>query len=444
MNLKNDKNYTYRNIWKIALPIIIGSAAQDLLLLADTAFIGRLGPVPLGAVAIGGLFYLAFVMAGWGFGIGIQVIIARRFGEGKTRQIERILQHSFLIMFLFAMLFLLSGLLTSKYLLPGFISSPDIAIQSQTFIDTRVWGFFAAMSNVVFRAYFVGTADTKIISISTLIMALTNCILDYFLIFGIWIFPQMGIKGSALASVIAEHLGTTVFLIYFLSKHPSKVFKHNMQFSPKIFKNIFRVSTPMLFQSALSFITWFIFFVFVEKMGEIPLAVSNIVRSIYIFMLMPIMGLASAANSLTSFAIGRLQPQAVKIIAQRAILLGWTGVFILVVPLIIFTRQVIEIYTHSNILIESTIPTMKIVMAASFSIAFGLILFQMLSGTGNTQIALGIELIVIVIYLLLTYILSYYNAPIAIVWSVEIFYGMALGIISLLFFKFKGTKGKLI
>jgi putative MATE family efflux protein len=267
LNLKNDKNYTYRNIWKIALPIIIGSAAQDLLLLADTAFIGRLGPVPLGAVAIGGLFYLAFVMAGWGFGIGIQVIIARVLAR-KNPAIERILQHSFLIMFLFAMLFLLSGLLTSKYLLPGFISSPDIAIQSQTFIDTRVWGFFAAMSNVVFRAYFVGTADTKIISISTLIMALTNCILDYFLIFGIWIFPQMGIKGSALASVIAEHLGTTVFLIYFLSKHPSKVFKHNMQFSPKSLK-YFRVSTPMLFQSALSFINCFIFFVFVEKMGEI-------------------------------------------------------------------------------------------------------------------------------------------------------------------------------
>ena len=107
MEIGLDKTYSYQNIWKIAFPIIIGSAAQDLLLLADTAFLGHLGSVPLGAAAIGGLFYLTLVMAAWGFGIGIQILVARRYGEGQIHEIEQIIKHSFVILLGFAIIFLI-------------------------------------------------------------------------------------------------------------------------------------------------------------------------------------------------------------------------------------------------------------------------------------------------------------------------------------------------
>ena len=72
---------TYREILLIAYPIIIGSVAQNLLNITDTAFLGRVGPIALGAGAIGGVFYLVAAMLAWGFGIGTQIIIARRKGE---------------------------------------------------------------------------------------------------------------------------------------------------------------------------------------------------------------------------------------------------------------------------------------------------------------------------------------------------------------------------
>ncbi|MBU1370212.1 MAG: MATE family efflux transporter, partial [Bacteroidetes bacterium] len=76
-------NITYKRIWSIAYPIILGSVAQNFINVTDTAFLGRVGEIALGASAIGGMFYLIFIMLGLGFGTGAQIIISRRFGEGN-------------------------------------------------------------------------------------------------------------------------------------------------------------------------------------------------------------------------------------------------------------------------------------------------------------------------------------------------------------------------
>ncbi len=105
---------TYREIWLIAYPIIIGSVAQNLLNITDTAFLGRVGPVALGAGAIGGIFYLTSAMLAWGFGIGTQIIIARRKGEQSYSEIGRTFQHGFyfqlpLALVLFSLMQFFSG-----------------------------------------------------------------------------------------------------------------------------------------------------------------------------------------------------------------------------------------------------------------------------------------------------------------------------------------------
>ena len=76
----------YSRIWQIAYPIILGSIAQNLINFTDTAFLGRVGEIALGAGALGGLFYLAVIMLGLGFSTGAQIIIARRTSTPKDRR----------------------------------------------------------------------------------------------------------------------------------------------------------------------------------------------------------------------------------------------------------------------------------------------------------------------------------------------------------------------
>ena len=73
--------YTYKEIWIIAYPILISLIMEQLIGMTDTAFLGRVGEVELGASAIAGVYYLAIFMMAFGFSIGAQILIARRNGE---------------------------------------------------------------------------------------------------------------------------------------------------------------------------------------------------------------------------------------------------------------------------------------------------------------------------------------------------------------------------
>ncbi|MEK7720716.1 MAG: MATE family efflux transporter [Bacteroidota bacterium] len=70
-----------KEIWQISGPIMISLLAQNIVGVTDTAFLGRVGEVELGASAIGGVFYLILFMVGFGFTTGVQILVARRYGE---------------------------------------------------------------------------------------------------------------------------------------------------------------------------------------------------------------------------------------------------------------------------------------------------------------------------------------------------------------------------
>ncbi len=94
---------TNKTIWNIAYPIILGSLAQTLITLTDTAFLGRVSEVALGASAMAGIYYYVFSTLAWGFSIGIQIIVARRLGEGKLNRIGVVFEHGLCFVFLLSM-----------------------------------------------------------------------------------------------------------------------------------------------------------------------------------------------------------------------------------------------------------------------------------------------------------------------------------------------------
>ena len=90
-------NSGYRDIWQMAYPVMLGSAAITVLNITDTIYLGRVGEVELGASALGGVFYFVMVMIGVAVGIGTQIQIARRAGEKIHGAIGEIFDHSLYI-----------------------------------------------------------------------------------------------------------------------------------------------------------------------------------------------------------------------------------------------------------------------------------------------------------------------------------------------------------
>ena len=77
------QTYSNRQIWDITLPIFLSLLAQNVINVTDTAFLGRVGEVELGASAMGGLYYSCIFTVAFGFSTGSQIIIGRRNGERR-------------------------------------------------------------------------------------------------------------------------------------------------------------------------------------------------------------------------------------------------------------------------------------------------------------------------------------------------------------------------
>ena len=437
----------YKEIWRIAYPIILGSIVQNIISVTDTAFLGRVGEIELGAAAIGGVFYLTLIMLGFGFSIGSQIIVARRFGENNNKQIGVVIEHSHYFLIVLAILIISVMQWAMKPIFEAVLESDDIQTASVSYFQYRIFGLFFAFINYGFRAFYIGIARTRIITWTTVFMAITNVFFDYALIFGNFGFPELGISGAAIASVIAE-VSAMIFFIFFTLKFVDLKFFNLFRFKKfdfAILKRIFTVAFPMMMQNFISFTGWFFFFLFVEKMGERPLAISNVIRSIYVVMLIPIWGFTSATNTLVSFLIGRDRKDEVIPLIFKILKICIAGVSGLVLLNMLFPEVVLSIYTNNQILIQEALPTLYVVSIAALFLTVGFVIFSGVSGTGMTKVSFLIETSVIVFYVLYTYVMVNLKSPkIEYVWTVEIFYGSIIGIISFLYMKYGNWQNKKI
>jgi len=134
--------YTNRNIWNVSYPIFLSLLAQNVINVTDTAFLGRVGEVELGASAMGGLYYICAFTIAFGFSTGSQIVIGRRNGEGRYDQIGPVMiQGVFFLLSLAAILFLFSRFFAGD-VMRVLISSDAILNATEEFLDWRVFGFF--------------------------------------------------------------------------------------------------------------------------------------------------------------------------------------------------------------------------------------------------------------------------------------------------------------
>lgn len=417
--------YTYRDIWKISYPIIIGLVAQNIMLVIDTAFLGRVSEITLGAAAIGGVFYLCMVMLGTGFAIGAQIMIGRRNGEANYSSIGKVFDHTQIFLALLAVIlwFLLN--FAAPAFLRFFISSQAILSESLIFINYRQYGLLFGFLVLGFNSLYVGNTLTKVLTLSTFVMATVNIILDYLLIFGHYGFPEMGIAGAALATNIAELCTFCFYLIWALARKDDVYFKlfHFRKPDFTLLRSLLNLAVPVMFQYFFSFSAWFVFFLIIEQIGETALAASNITRSVYMVLMIPVWGLSASVNTLVSNTIGRKQHQMVMPLIYKVLFIGTIITVVLIQIILFFPYPIVSFYTDSPEIIAATIPLLRVISIALIAFSFGMILFNGLSGTGKTMLALKIEILSILFYLLTALFLAFFlKAPASVVWMVEIVY----------------------
>jgi len=426
--------YSNKRILRISAPLLFSLLAQNILQVIDTAFLGRVGEVELGASALAGGLYIAIFTLGFGFSMGSQILIGRRNGEQNYRQIGEIVIQGILFLSMLAAVLIPLMSFASRHWLPLLFESEHIAEAVTEYLVWRIFGIFFAFANVMFRAFFMGIAQTKVLTWNAIVMALVNIVLDYALIFGNLGMPKMGIGGAALASVIAEIASMLFFVIYLLMKNIDfKKYGFNIiRLRWPVMKRILDISVFMMIQNVVSIGTWMLFFLFIENyLGERPLAVANIVRSFYMILTIPANALSATTNTLVSNTIGAGRRDEVVSLVKRICRMSFAIIVVVALCVAIFPKAVIAIYTNDPSLIDDTVIPLYVLLSALPFYSVGGALFSAVSGTGNTRTALVFELVTMVFYVSYMWlIIVHLRSSVAIAWTTEHLYWIFLLIMS--------------
>ncbi|MEQ8908924.1 MAG: MATE family efflux transporter [Vicingaceae bacterium] len=437
----------YRNIWQVSYPIILGGVAQNIVNVTDTAFLGRVNLVALGAAGNAGIFYFVLMVVGLGFSIGCQIIMGRRNGEKNYAVIGELFSQGMIFLLPLALLLFFFVQFVSPLILAQVTASPDILAASNEYLGFRSYGILFAFANFIFIAFYTGITKTKVLTYATFLQAGVNVILDYALIFGHFGLPEMGIKGAALASVFSELTALGFFLYYSRYRINYKqyaLFQWVGLKGKKVYKLV-KVSSPVMLQNFIALGAWLVFFMIVEQMGEKELAASHIVRSIYMVLMIPLFGFSSATSTLVSNLIGEGAISMVSTLVKRIMFLSLTCTLVFLPVILLFPDQMSGIYTNDPSLIKACRPVLYVISAAMFLFSVAYVSFSAVVGTGKTKISLLIEFISISIYLLGAYWIAVVSdASLPLAWMSEFIYFGLMGGLASLYLKFGNWKSTVL
>lgn len=436
---------SYKHICKITLPVLVSLLVEYLIGFTDTAYLGRVGETELAASALAGTYYIIIYMIGFGFSIGAQVLIARYNGSGQYSRTGEVFTQGTIFLLLVATLLFTLSYLYSPIVLRFLIDSEQVYQATISYLSWRIYGFFFSFIIVMFRAFLIGTVNTKILTINSIVMVITNIVLNYILIFGRLGFPALGIAGAAIASSISEAVAFIFFVIYTRLKFDYQKYGLFQSYSinTNVLKKVLGVSVWVMIQHGLVFGGWFVFFITVEHLGERSLATTNIVRNISSFLFLFVQAFASVNSSLVGNLIGEGKSNEVMKLCRKVILLCYTFVLPVVLFIVICPNLVLRVFTDNIELITHSIPSL-LVMLSSYLIAVPtFVWFCAVSGTGNTLSSLWIAIISLVVYIGYISIISTYIPNLMLLWTSEHIYFSGLLILSLYFllcYNWKRTK----
>lgn len=397
---------TNRDIIKLAAPISLAMLIPQVSFMTDTAFLGRLGEQELAVNGMAGIFYLILAMVGHGLTSGIQVQMSRRAGENNYIGLAKTLTNGVMLCVVFSIILMMVAFTLGPLIFNATLHDATNARLSSDYLAMRAWGIPFLMLLQLANSFYIATGQSKYLIHGSLIGNAVNIVLDYMLIFGIWIMPEMGLLGAALASVIAEvAFCIAMYSIFYIKKMQVKfpIFSTS-KFDFPLAKRSFVIAAPLIVQFLFSIGGWQIFFIFVEHLGTRELAASQILRSVIGIAGIGLWALATACNTMVSNVIGQKKQRLVIPVALRIskVSLIYSGVLCLLLNL--FAYEFLSVYSNNAELITFAIPSLRIISISSIIMGIASIFFNAVMGTGNTRHNLLIEIFCVGSYIIYCYV----------------------------------------
>jgi MATE family multidrug resistance protein len=278
-----------------------------LVQLFDNAMVGKLGALPLAAVAFGGtIFFIVFIFV-MGISLGLTPLIGEKFTQGKFRQIAALFQNSLILYFLVGILaFIIQySCIPLMYHLNQPVEVVEMAIPYYKYL---AWSIIPYMLFGSFKQFLEGIGNTTVNMVIIISANLLNILFNWLLIYGNLGFPRMEAAGAGLATLISRICMPVFAIIYFISKQRIRRYFNyfsRQNFSLKHFKSLLSVGFPIGLQMFMEGAAFAFTSIMMGWLGTIAIAANQIAMTISNMAFMIVLGLGSAATIRVSHEYGR-------------------------------------------------------------------------------------------------------------------------------------------
>ena len=379
---------------KLTWPMILGMLGMVIFNLTDTYFIGKIGVDELAAIGFTFPVIMIIVSISMGMGIGTASLISRMIVSEKKSAVRQYAAHALALSVVIIIIFVIIGQLTIEPLFRLLGASPDILPLIKDYMVIWYWGMIFLVIPMVGNNIIRATGDTFTPGMIMVFSAIVNIILDPLLIFGIGPFPELGLKGAAIATVIARGIGMIITLYILIRRKKLLAFyvPGLVEFL-RTWKNILYIAGPAAISLLITPISIGVITRIIAEFGNEAVAAFGIIVRLEMLALLVIRALGSVMMIFAgqNWGLGN-KTRIFKGIKIASLFSVTWGVFVFIICL--FAAQVIAgIFSSNPDVIQITAGYLVIV---SFSYGFqGIMMMGMGTFNGINKPFIAFSMIVI-------------------------------------------------
>ncbi len=407
---KNPMEYEdlLRLILRMSFPVMLSMLVQSMYNITDSFFVAQFNEKALRATSLSYPIQIIIVAFGVGTGIGVNSLISRYQGEGRYDDANQVAMHGVILSILSWSIFLLFRFLLLEKFVTFFTKDPEVIEMGIEYLGL-VSGFsIFSLIQINIEKTIQGTGNTVLPMIIQLVGAATNIILDPIMIFGLFGFPQMGIRGAAIATLIGQAFGAALGLIFLFNKTNLRLKLNELKPSKKIVENIYEVGLPtILMQSVPAFITSILNLI-VIRYSEVAVSVLGIYLKLESFVMMPLFGLGQGILPIMGYNFGARNKDRVKGTLKYGFKIGLLIMALGLLLFQVFPRQLMGLFAETEEMVEMGVYTLRIISLGYVFASISVISTTLFQALGLGKLSLLITLLrSLIIVVPLAYIFSF-------------------------------------
>ena len=343
-------------IFNMSLPIMFSMLVMALYNIVDSIFVGKISVDALTAVSLAFPVQNLMVSFAVGTAVGVNALLSLRLGQKNQHDVNKTAMNGVFLSVVTWIVFAVAGTLISSSYLKSQTDNSSVIHLGEQYLEIILILCFGQFIGGMFDRLLQSTGRTFLSMISQLIGAIFNIIFDPILIFGLGPFPELGIKGAALATVLGQILGCLVSFILNISKNHDIQFKFsNILPNKKIIAQIYRVAVPAILMSSItSVVTYFLNLIFkgIENGGDNAITVYGIYFKLNSFIFMPVFGLNNGIVPIIAYNYGAEHKKRILKTIKYSLLVAFCIMFFGVIIFESFPDVLFRMFTENEVIIQ--------------------------------------------------------------------------------------------